>query len=86
MAVASRRHLCVAVTLRDPALQALAVQPPDEARTVYERAVARLWLDDRTALLHRLAARGVLTVDTSADAISTDVVNRYLEVKARASL
>jgi uncharacterized protein (DUF58 family) len=86
MAVASRRHLCVAVTLRDPALQALAVQPPDEARTVYERAVARLWLDDRTALLRRLAARGVLTVDTSADAISTDVVNRYLEVKARASL
>jgi uncharacterized protein (DUF58 family) len=86
MAVASRRHLCIAVTLRDPALQALAGQAPDGARAVYERAVAQLWLDDRTALLRRLAARGVLTVDTSADAISTDVVNRYLEVKARASL
>jgi uncharacterized protein (DUF58 family) len=86
LTVMARRHLCVTVTLRDPALEELAEQPLNGLGPAYERAVAQLWLDERATLLRRLRSMGVLTVDTSADAISTDVVNRYLEVKGRGSL
>jgi uncharacterized protein (DUF58 family) len=86
IAVAARRHLCVVVTLRDPAINALGKQPVNKVDEAYQRAVARLWLDERELALQSLRGRGALTVDTSADAISSDVINRYLEVKARASL
>jgi uncharacterized protein (DUF58 family) len=76
----------VVVTLRDPAINALGKQPVNKVDEAYQRAVARLWLDERDLALQSLRGRGALTVDTSADAISSDVINRYLEVKARASL
>jgi uncharacterized protein (DUF58 family) len=86
VAVASRRHLCVVVTLKDPAINALGKQSVNKVDEAYQRAVARLWLDERELALQSLRGRGALTIDTSADAISSDIINRYLEVKARASL
>lgn len=82
----ARRHLPLVVTLQDPAIRALAQAPPTDSDAVYARAVARKLLDDRETVLLELQQRGVLTLDVSAEKVSSSVINRYLEVKARGRL
>jgi len=82
----ARRHLVLVVTLRDPAVESLAALPPTTSENVYERAVARRTLDDRDRVLRTLRQRGVLTLDVPANALSTSVINRYLEIKSRTRL
>jgi hypothetical protein len=45
--------------------------------------VAQQLLDDRAAVLAQLAAHGVLTVDTAADALNPKLIGTYLELKQR---
>lgn len=82
----ARRHLPLVVTLRDPSVEELAFLPLHDSRSVYERAVARTLLDDREATLLRLRQRAVLTLDVAADKLSSSLINRYLEIKARSRL
>jgi uncharacterized protein (DUF58 family) len=82
----ARYHLAMVVTLRDPEIERLAGLPAVDSESVYRRAIGRLVLDDRDQVLTGLRQRGVLTVDVAADQISTAVINRYLEVKARSAL
>jgi uncharacterized protein (DUF58 family) len=80
---AARQHLVVCVTLADPNLRRPAERRPTDARSLYEKMVAQQLLDDRTAVLAGLAAYGVLTVDTDAEALNPRVIGTYLEVKLR---
>lgn len=82
----ARRHLPLIVTMRDPAIEAVAVQPPDDSQAVYQRAVARDMLDRRDVVLSRLRAAGALTLDVPADSLSPSLINRYLEIKAQGRL
>ena len=82
----ARRHLPLVVTLRDPEIERLAMTEPVDSQRVYERAVAQSLLDDRAETLARLRQRGVLTLDVAAGALSTSVINRYIEIKERSRL
>lgn len=82
----ARRHLPLVVTLRDPEIERLAMEEPLDSKRVYERAVAQSLLDDRAETLARLRRHGVLTLDVAADALSTSVINRYIEIKERSRL
>lgn len=86
LARASRHHLPVCVTVSDPALVAAAAQPSDSSRAVYERAVAQRLLDERRGVLARLRHQGVVTLDVPAEQLTPEVVNTYLELKARTRL
>lgn len=82
----ARRHLCLLVTLRDPAVEHLAGLPPIDSEAVYDRSVAMDLLQARERLSRDLQHRGVMTLDVSADQLSPALINRYLEIKARARL
>jgi uncharacterized protein (DUF58 family) len=77
------RHVPLLVTLRDPAVSEQAHQSPQDSDAVYRRAVAEQLLDERRLLLETLRQRGVLTVDSEAEHLTMDLVNRYLQIKAR---
>jgi uncharacterized protein (DUF58 family) len=79
----ARRHVVLAVTLRDPDLERLAKLDPNDTTSIYQRAVAQSVLDDRAGVLRELRERGALTLDVAADKISAAAVNKYLEIKAR---
>ncbi len=80
---AARQHLVVCVTLGDPNLRRPAERRPTDAQSLYEKMVAQQLLDDRAAVLARLAAHGVLTLDTDADSLSPRLIGTYLELKQR---
>jgi len=80
---AARHHLVVCVTLADPNVRRPAEQRPTDGPSLYEKMVAQQLLDDRAAILAQLAAHGVLTVDTNADALNPKLIGTYLELKQR---
>jgi len=77
------RHLPLAVFLRDHDLFALAEQAPDHGLGLYQGAAAASLLNWRERVLARLRLSGVLTLDVFPEELTTGLVNRYLEIKAR---
>jgi uncharacterized protein (DUF58 family) len=80
------RHLPLAVTLRDPALEALASARAPTARAAFERAAAEELLGARDAALAEMRGRGVLVLDVSPAAAGAAVVLKYQELKRRGRL
>jgi len=78
------RHLPLAVTLRDPALERLASARPGTVDAAYERAAAEELLQAREAALGELRSRGVLVLDVLPDGAARAVVQQYEKLKRRA--
>jgi len=80
---AARRHVPLAVCLRDERLLARAAAAPRDARDAYERAAALDLCGERTRALRGLERRGVQVVDAAPDALQAALVSRYLSLKTR---
>lgn len=80
------RHLPLAVTLRDPALEALAAARPTGTAAAFERAAAEELLGAREAALADIRARGVMVLDVVPGSASAAVVERYHQLKRRGLL
>ena len=80
------RHVVLFATMRQPELSELAALRPSTARDMYRVLAAQEAADRRESLLRGLSQRGVLVVETSPEALSGGLVNRYLEVKERGLL
>ncbi|MGD2182359.1 DUF58 domain-containing protein [Lusitaniella coriacea] len=83
------RYLPFCVALRDPQVDRIAHTPPEAEGSAtliemaYSRAVALDLIAQREVAFAKLKQRGVLVLDAPADRISTEVVDRYLRLKAR---
>jgi uncharacterized protein (DUF58 family) len=86
LAALQPRHLVAAVTLLDTKVLRASNQESVSVDAVYNRAVAAHVLEDRNRATGELTRRGVLVVDSPAEKLSADLVNRYLEVKERMQL
>lgn len=80
------RHLPLAVTLRDPALEAMAVARPADTGEAFQRAAAEELLGAREAALADMRARGVMVLDVLPAAAGSAVVERYYQLKRRGVL
>ena len=80
------RHLPLAVTLRDPALEAIATRRPETTGQAFERAAAEELLDARDAALADMRTRGVMVLDVLPGSASAAVVERYHQLKRRGML
>lgn len=80
------RHLPMVVLLMDPVLKRYADEEPKDEDGLYRMAVAQRLLDERVALLKTLEARGVITIDVPAERLTVSLLDRYLQLKARAAL
>ncbi len=86
LAGSARRHLPIAVTLRNPALESAAEAPVVDETGAFRRAAAEEVLQARAAALHTMHRSGILVVDVLPSRAAPGVINRYLEVKARGRL
>lgn len=79
----SRRHLVLFVTLRDPSLERIARERPNTLDRLHRAVVASGFVREREVVLRRLARLGVHCIDVPPGRVTTDLLNRYLEVKRR---
>lgn len=78
------RHLPLAVTLRDPALERLATARPATMADAFQRAAAEELLEARESALAELRSHGVLVLDVLPDGAARGVVEQYERLKRRA--
>ena len=80
------RHLPLAVTLRDPALEAMGTARPGAAAEAFERAAAEELLGAREAALAEMRSRGVIVLDVLPGGAGQAVVAGYHQLKRRGLL
>ncbi len=80
------RYLPFCVTLRDPQVDHLAHQFTENVTDAYRRAVALDLLAQRQVAFAKLKQKGVLVLDAPANQITEQLVERYLQLKARNQL
>lgn len=76
-------HLVLCVFLKDPAMSRLANRVPTGDIEAFQVAGAAEMLAAHTKQVARLRESGVLVVETLPEHLTADVINQYLEVKAR---
>lgn len=77
----SNRHLVIFVTLRDTELVETIDARPNAFGDVARAVIADDFVRERTIVLERLRRLGVHCIDAPAEAISMELVNRYLLIK-----
>lgn len=83
----AQRHVPLVVALRNEQLTAASIPTPDASLdTVYDAVAAEELLMARADALERMRQRGVSVLDTPPLAMTTAVINRYLDLKDRAAL
>lgn len=80
------RHLPLAVTLRNPELDAVATQRPATPRDAFRKAAAEELLHAREEALGHMRRAGVLVIDVTPERAAQAVVAKYLELKRRGTL
>lgn len=80
------RYLPFCVTLRDPQVDQQANAITDDVLTTYARAVALDLLAQRQVAFAELKRKGVLVLDAPANQITEQLVDRYLQIKAKNQL
>ena len=77
------RYLPFCVTLRDPEVDRQAQALTPDLRSAYVRAVALDLITQRNVACARLKHQGVLVLDAPVSQISDQLIDRYLQLKAR---
>ncbi len=80
------RHLPLAVTLRNPELDAAAALRPDTPRDAFRKAAAEELLHARDDALGHMRRSGVLVIDVTPQRAAQAVVAKYLDLKRRGTL
>ncbi|MEP0915853.1 DUF58 domain-containing protein [Leptolyngbya sp. DQ-M1] len=80
------RYLPFCVTLRDPQVDQQAHTTTEDLPSTYQRAVALDLIAQRQIAFSTLKQRGVLVLDAPANQITNELVDRYLQLKARNQL
>jgi uncharacterized protein (DUF58 family) len=78
------RHVLLFVAMAQPDVQAIAGALPKNVEQMFRTAAAQELVDRRELLLAKLRDRGALTLDLDPGKLTSEVLNRYLEVKERA--
>jgi uncharacterized protein (DUF58 family) len=80
------RYLPFCATLGDRQVDRLANTPTNEIKGAYTRAVALDLIAQRQVAFAQLKQKGVLVLDAPADRVTDQLVDRYLQLKARHQL
>ena len=76
-------HAVIAVSLLDTNLLRASQMPVTTPEEVYRKSAAVQVLEERAEALRLLQQRGVFVIDTPAEKLSAELIQRYLEVKER---
>ncbi|MDF0696183.1 DUF58 domain-containing protein [Rhizobium sp. MC63] len=81
--VLARHHFIVYVALRDPMLAKLTEPEEMSLGAVARSVAARQIVQERRTVMEKLARLGVLCLDSTPEALTSDLIARYIEIKSR---
>lgn len=82
----NKRHRLLVVFYQDEEMRHFAASAPGDVEDYYQRVVAEKMMHERQLIVDVLQQQGIHSVLTSTRHLVIDVVNKYLEMKARRML
>lgn len=81
-----KRHLIIFVAFRNQPLSDLTTKTVETPSDISQAVIAQNILSERSLVLTRLRRMGVDVLDADPNSLNTDIVNRYLALKAKGAL
>ncbi|MDQ1098668.1 MULTISPECIES: DUF58 domain-containing protein [Chryseobacterium] len=82
----ARNHLLVVVFFKNGEMQTLLNGNPESMQEIYDEIVAEKFEFEKKLIIQELRKYGIYTVYTLPENLNVDVINKYLEIKARGIL
>ncbi|UKB84484.1 DUF58 domain-containing protein [Chryseobacterium sp. MEBOG06] len=82
----AKNHLLVVVFFKNSELQTLTSNNPENMQEIYDEIVAEKFEFEKKLIIQELRKYGIYTVYTLPENLNIDVINKYLEIKARGIL
>ncbi len=82
----AKNHLLVVVFFKNSELQTLINKNPESTQEIYDEIIAEKFEFEKKLIIQELRKYGIYTVYTLPENLNIDVINKYLEIKARGIL
>jgi|SRR5690606_6914231 len=82
----ARNHLLVIVFFQNSELQNLIHKNPENMQEVYDEIIAEKLEFEKKLIIQELRKYGIYTIYTLPENLNIEVINKYLEIKARGIL
>lgn len=82
----AKNHLLVVVFFKNSELQELIHKNPENMQEVYDEIIAEKFEFEKKLIIQELRKYGIYTVYTLPENLNIEVINKYLEIKARGIL
>ncbi len=82
----NNRHRLLVVFFEDRELKDYISSRPDTTEEYYRHVIAEKFANEQRTIVSALKRNGIMSVLTTPENLSVDVINKYLEVKARGIL
>lgn len=77
------QHLLLVVFFENTEIRQLADQDSGNIEEVYVHAIARKFIHDKKVMASKLKHAGIMSLLTPPESLSVNLINKYLEIKAR---
>lgn len=82
----AKNHLLIVVFFKNSELQTLIHKNPESMQEIYDEIIAEKFEFEKKLIIQELRKYGIYTVYTLPENLNIDVINKYLEIKARGIL
>lgn len=82
----AKNHLLVVVFFKNSELQTLIHKNPENMQEIYDEVIAEKFEFEKKLIIQELKKYGIYSVYTLPENLNVDVINKYLEIKARGIL
>ena len=79
----ARRHLVVVIFFQNTLLKEIHESNPDNIEGIYIKTIADQFDLEKRLIVKELRRHGILSILTTPQTLTVDVINKYLELKAR---
>lgn len=82
----AKNHLLVVVFFKNSELQTLLQKNPENMQEIYDEVIAEKFEFEKKLIIQELRKYGIYSVYTLPENLNVEVINKYLEIKARGIL
>nr|WP_314499824.1 DUF58 domain-containing protein [uncultured Chryseobacterium sp.] len=82
----AKNHLLVVVFFKNSELQTLLQKNPESMQEIYDEVIAEKFEFEKKLIIQELRKYGIYSVYTLPENLNVEVINKYLEIKARGIL
>jgi uncharacterized protein (DUF58 family) len=82
----ARRHVVLVVFFEDTELKTFVAKHPTSMEGYYQQVVADKFVFEKQHVIAKLRQHGIYSLLTEPDKLSVNIINKYLEMKARGTI